>query len=99
MKKIFCLACVLFASVDVFAQEKIIQRAEFETINKSSSQLLSGKTRRIIRTVQSTVEIMPPTNASNELNKAFSPPQLNIGMEKTEDCLKEKEKENFATAE
>ena len=71
MKKIIGLAFVLFASFSVFAQEKTIQQAEFETINKNSSRLLSGKPRRIIRTQQSTVEIIPQTNASSNSMKAL----------------------------
>ena len=70
MKKILCLAVVIFASAGIFAQEKTIQPAEFETINKSSSRLLSGAPRRIIRTQQSTVEVIPQ-KASNNSTKTM----------------------------
>jgi hypothetical protein len=73
MTKILCLTFVLFASVNVFAQEKTIQRAEFETITRSSSRLMAGKPRRIIRTQQSTVEIAPQTNVSNASAKSLPP--------------------------
>lgn len=69
MKKILCLAVVIFASAAVFAQEKTIQPAEFETINKSSSRMLSGVARRIIRTQQSTVEVISPSRDSNNTTK------------------------------
>jgi hypothetical protein len=78
MKKILCLAFVLFSSIGISAQEKTIQQAEFETINKSSSLLLSGKAYRIIRTVQSSVEIIPQTNASNNSTKTVPPSNISI---------------------
>ncbi len=50
MKKIFCLAFVLFTSIGVFAQEKTIQKAEFRKIYDASVRLLSTKARRVINT-------------------------------------------------
>jgi hypothetical protein len=85
MKKILCLAFVLFASIGVFAQEKTIQQAEFETISRSSSQLLSGKPLRIIRTVQSTVEVIPQTNPSDNSTKTL--PSSNISIKSTTEFL------------
>jgi hypothetical protein len=64
MKKIFFLAFVLLASGVVFAQEKTIQQAEFETISKSSAKMLFEKPHRITRTQQSTVEILQPENGA-----------------------------------
>ena len=78
MTKILCLTFVLFASVNVFAQEKTIQRAEFETITRSSSRLMAGKPRRIIRTQQSTVEIAPQTNVSNASAKSLPPSTISV---------------------
>jgi hypothetical protein len=78
MKKILCLAVVIFASAAVFAQEKTIQPAEFETISKSSSRLLSGAPRRIIRTQQSTIEIIPQTKDFNNSMKPAPPSTVSV---------------------
>jgi hypothetical protein len=64
--RILCLVFVLSAAVNVFAQEKTIRQAEFETIAQSSSRLLAGNPRRIIRTQQSSVEIMPQANEASK---------------------------------
>jgi len=50
MKKIVCLAFVLFTSVCVFAQEKTIQKAEFDKMLATSFRLLSRKAHRTTET-------------------------------------------------
>lgn len=79
MKKILCPAVfVLFAAISVFTQEKIIQPTEFEAVSKKSALLLSGKARRMIRTVQSTVEVIPESNAPEEAKKSLQPSVISI---------------------
>jgi hypothetical protein len=79
MKKILCLAVfVLFAAISIFAQEKTIQPAEFESVNNKAALLLSGKARRMTRTVQSIVEVIPESNASNKSNKTLQPSTISI---------------------
>jgi hypothetical protein len=50
MKKIVCLTFVLFTSIGVFAQDKTIQKAEFDKMLSTSLRLLSRKAHRIIET-------------------------------------------------
>lgn len=79
MQKILCLTVfVLLTSASVFAQEKTIPPTEFETAYKNASLLLSGKARRMIRTVQSTVEVMPESNASGDSNKTLQSSTISI---------------------
>lgn len=69
MKKILCLAFVLFTSIGIFAQEKIIQKEEFDKMYNTSIRLLSGKVNREIET-----ETLEETPISVKNRSKVAPP-------------------------
>jgi len=46
MKKIFCLAFVLFSAIGIFAQEKTIEQSEFDTVVRNSYRKFGGQSFR-----------------------------------------------------
>jgi hypothetical protein len=59
MNKILLTALVLFAGIGVFAQEKTIDKTEFDTVFQNSFRSLSGNPRRETSTSKSSSEIIP----------------------------------------
>lgn len=70
MKKILCLAFVLFTAIGVFAQEKTIQKAEFNKIRIASVRMLSSKAHREIVT-DTNETIYPHKHQSNISSKVY----------------------------
>lgn len=70
MKKILCLAFVLFTAIGVFAQEKTIQKAEFDKMYNASVRVLSSKPHREIVT-DTNETIYPHKHQSNNSSKVY----------------------------
>jgi len=66
MKKIFCLMLILLASLSVSAQEKTIDRLEFDAIYKGSTEKWKGKQHRLTVINQSRAEGRPQTDYSSK---------------------------------
>ena len=64
MKKIFCIALTLFASVVAFTQEKTIEQVEFDKVYKNSFRWTANQPRRETRTEETVFEVFPPTNST-----------------------------------
>jgi hypothetical protein len=69
MKKIVCLAFVLFTNIGAFAQEKVNQRAEFEKIYDASFRLFATKAHRKINTDSNETHLR--TQHSNKSSKPY----------------------------
>jgi len=74
MKKIFCIALVLFAFTGVFAQEKTTAQVEFDAVYQNSVGKWKVKSHRMIWTTQSRVEGRPQTDYSSKTTTEFAPP-------------------------
>lgn len=46
MKKIFCLAFILFGTISIFAQEKTIEKSEFDAVSINSFRKFAGQSYR-----------------------------------------------------
>jgi len=46
MKKLFCLAFILFGAINLFAQEKTIEKSEFDTVSINSFRKFAGQSYR-----------------------------------------------------
>jgi len=66
MKSILCISLVLFGFIGVFAQEKTIERAEFDAVYQNSLEKWKGKSYRMIITTQSSTEGRPQTDYSSK---------------------------------
>lgn len=66
MKNILCIGLILFGFIGVFAQEKTIERAEFDAVYQNSSEKWKGKSYRMIITTQSSTEGRPQTDYSSK---------------------------------
>lgn len=73
MKKILCIALVLIASLSVSAQEKTIDKNEFDAILKSSFRGLGDKPHRVINTTEFSVEGRPEAKHSTKSTTEFLP--------------------------
>jgi len=73
MKKILCIALILFGCVGVFAQEKTIEQSEFDAVYKNSLGKWGGKYRMTL-TTQSSVEGRPQTDYSSKTTMEFALP-------------------------
>jgi hypothetical protein len=81
MKKILLIALVLFAAIGVFAQEKTIEKTEFDTVFKNSFRGLSKSPRRETRTSESSFEVIPQPNYPANSLASLQP--TNITLMKT----------------
>jgi hypothetical protein len=66
MKSILCIGLVLFGFIGIFAQEKTIGQAEFDTVYQNSPEKWKGKSYRMIITTQSSTEGRPQTDYSSK---------------------------------
>ena len=66
MKSILCIGLVLFGFIGVFAQEKTIERADFDAVYQNSTNKWKGKSYRMVITTQSGTEGKPHTDYSSK---------------------------------
>lgn len=85
MKKILWMVLFLCLSGGAFAQERIIEQAEFDQIHKSSFQHWAGKSRREISSVHSFSEAAPKTNVA--VNSSSAVPQTTTFYKSTVEFL------------
>jgi hypothetical protein len=93
MKKIFCLAFVLFAVAAATAQEKTIEKAEFDAVSRPSMRKYLGQSYRQTTTTQNIIDdstnlpILSKTVFEHTAARAsrmvyeFSSPTLNVKRE------------------
>jgi hypothetical protein len=74
MKKILCLALILFAYIAVSAQEKTITQAEFDAVHKTSIDKWKGKSYRMVYSTQSNIEGRPEASYSSKNIIEFASP-------------------------
>jgi hypothetical protein len=77
MKKILCLALILFACTSIPAQEKTITQSEFDAMYQISIDNWKGKTYRMVMSSQSTVEGRLQTNYASKTIIEFVSPTVN----------------------
>jgi hypothetical protein len=73
MKKIFCLLFVLFSAIGIFAQEKSIEKEEFEAARRNSYVGLAGRSFRETMTIETTSNAKNPSKYSSKSVMEFTP--------------------------
>jgi hypothetical protein len=75
MKKLFCLAFVLVAAAGIFAQEKTIEKSEFETVFRNSFRKFAGQSHRQTTTNQEIAESIDQNKTSSQSVIEFAAPR------------------------
>lgn len=76
MKRLLCFALILAASSSFFAQERTITKERFDVTFKRGLARTAGKSHRITRTVEYTVEGRSPYSASTKEVTEIVPPNM-----------------------
>lgn len=72
MKKLFCLAFILFGTIGIFAQEKPIEKSEFDTVSINSMRKFAGQSYRQTEVFQDILTSSKQNKLSSKLIMEFA---------------------------